>query len=290
MLDTDDVIAFMATHARLLDRQRAQLALGTGSADAVLAALAGYRNPDGGYGWGLEPDLRAPSSQPAGALHAFEVFEEVAPATTPNAAALCDWLGERSLDGGALPFSLAGADQPGSAPWWAKADPSVPSLHITAAVVGSAHRVARHDRAVADHPWLPRATAWCMDGIARIEGADRAYELLYVLLMLDAVHDVVPKAPAELSRVAAFLPPSGALPVGVGDELLRPLAFSPWPDRPLRAAINSQAIADDLARLRDEQLPDGGWDVDFTPGSPMAALEWRGYATVSAVRILTANG
>lgn len=43
--------------------------------DGALAALSAYRNPDGGYGWGLEADLRARESQPGAALHAFEVFE-----------------------------------------------------------------------------------------------------------------------------------------------------------------------------------------------------------------------
>ena len=46
---------------------------------AVLAAVDGYRNRDGGYGWGLEPDFRSRTSQPGGALHAFEAFADVVP-------------------------------------------------------------------------------------------------------------------------------------------------------------------------------------------------------------------
>ena len=55
----------------------------------MLAALDGHRNPDGGYGWGLEADLRSPESQPGAALHAFEVFEEIAPATSPPRRSSC---------------------------------------------------------------------------------------------------------------------------------------------------------------------------------------------------------
>ena len=69
----------MAGHARQLDRRRLDLLVGRGEVSEVLAALEAYRNDDGGYGWGLEPDLRSPESQPAGALHAFEVFAEVGP-------------------------------------------------------------------------------------------------------------------------------------------------------------------------------------------------------------------
>ena len=76
-IDLGAAAAFMAGHARILDRRRFQLLLGESDSDAVLAALDGYRNPDGGYGWGLEPDLRSPESQPGAALHAFEVFADV---------------------------------------------------------------------------------------------------------------------------------------------------------------------------------------------------------------------
>lgn len=41
-------VSFMAGHARTLDRRRLDLLLGSDDSDAVLAALDGYRNPDGG--------------------------------------------------------------------------------------------------------------------------------------------------------------------------------------------------------------------------------------------------
>jgi hypothetical protein len=89
-IDLDGASDFMVAHARMLDRRRFELQFGEGDPDATLAALNAYRNPDGGYGWGLEPDLRAVESQPGAALHAFEVFEELAPVVAPQAVALCD--------------------------------------------------------------------------------------------------------------------------------------------------------------------------------------------------------
>jgi hypothetical protein len=122
--DFDKISAFMATHSRLLDRRRFELLFGGGNAEATLAALAAYRNADGGYGSGLEPDLRSSSSQPVSALHAFEVFEEIAPATAPEATLLCDWLGSITLPDGGLPFGLAIADQAGCAPFFVHVDPA----------------------------------------------------------------------------------------------------------------------------------------------------------------------
>src|SRR3954464_13529097 len=83
--------AFMATHARLLDRRRFDLQLERCRPEDVLVALGAHRNADGGYGWGLEPDLRARGSQPGCALHALEVLEEVGPAGAAEARRLFDW-------------------------------------------------------------------------------------------------------------------------------------------------------------------------------------------------------
>jgi hypothetical protein len=106
---TIDLLAarnFMATHARVLDRRRFELLDGETDPSGVLAALDGYRNSDGGYGWALEADLRSPESQPAAALHAFEVLEAIAPTTAPQAAALCDSLDSVTLSDGGLPMAL----------------------------------------------------------------------------------------------------------------------------------------------------------------------------------------
>jgi hypothetical protein len=287
MPDLDRILDFVSANARLLDRRRAQLAVGAGDPAAALAALAGYRNADGGFGWALEPDARAPGSQPVAALHAFEVLEEVAPVTSPLATELLDWCGSVALPGGALPFALAGGASAGSAPMWASVDPTVPSLHMTAVVLGIAHRVARRDPAVAAHAWLRHATDWSLEQIAALDEPRHAIEFRYVLALLDAL-----EAGDELARLGAHLPAGGTMAVtgGSPDEAMRPLDFSPEPGRPLRAFIDPLAIEADLDRLETEQHDDGGWDVDWAHWSPAGALEWRGWATVRALRILRANG
>jgi hypothetical protein len=283
--------AFLAAHARVLDRRRFQLHTGQGDPAAVLAAVDAYRNPDGGYGWGLEPDLRSPESQPGAALHAFEVFDELAPATAPQAVALCDWLASVTLPDGGLPFALPVTNPAGCAPFWARADPTVSSLQITAIVAATAHHLAAHDPAVAAHPWLERATSWCLATIGALQERPQAMELAFAMQLLDAVHHTHPEAAALLQRLGAHVPPSGVLQVqgGLEGEAMRPLDFAPTPDRPVRALLAPEVIAADLQRLAGQQQEDGGWAVDFASWSPAAALEWRGYMTVRAVSILQRN-
>jgi hypothetical protein len=283
--------SFMAGHARVLDRRRFELLFDEGKAGPVLAALSAYRNRDGGYGHGLEPDLRAPESQPAAALHAFQVFAEVGPATAPEAAELCDWLDAVSLPDGGLPFALPVEDTSACAPFWAQADPQAFSLQITSIVAAYATRVAAHDPAVAGHRWLAGATKRCLAAIDALEAAPPAYALAFAVRFLDAVHDRADAAPRLLARLAEFIPEDGRLRVSGGhpDEALRPLDLAPEPGRPARTIVDGAAVAADLARLAAGQREDGGWSVDFPAYSPAAALEWRGYATVHALTVLRDN-
>jgi hypothetical protein len=283
---------FMAAHARILDRRRFELRTGETDRSGVLAALDAYRNPDGGYGWGLEPDLRSPESQPAPAWHAFEVLEEIAPETAPQAIALCDWLESIALADGGLPFALPLGLTAGSARWWTESDPAASSLQITAITTAAAQRVATRDPAVAGHPWLERATSYCLDAIRAIDEEPFAYVLAFSVHLLDAVHDSRPEAAELLHKLGSYIPADGRLRVrgGAENEMLKPLDVAPYPDRPARALLSDDAISADLDRLAAEQQDDGGWVVDFVSSSPAGALEWRGYATVRALDILRRNG
>lgn len=288
-VDIAAAASFMATHARVLDRRRFEYLFGQGDVDAVLAAVDGYRNADGGYGWGLEPDLRAPESQPGGALHALEVFAEVGP--VDRAVEVCDWLERVSLPDGGVPFAVAVADTAGCAPFWVQADPKSSSLQSTAFVAGVGHRVAARDERVATHPWLRAATRYCLDAIAALEAAPHAIELRFAVGFLDEVVPTHDEAGALLDKLARFIPADGLVPVtgGKADETMRPLDFAPLPDRPARRLFSDDVIAAELRRVADGQQDDGGWTVDFDSYSPAAALEWRGYATVAALSLLRAN-
>jgi hypothetical protein len=152
--------------------------------------------------------------------------------------------------------------------------------------------VARHDPAVARHPWLARATRYCLDAIANRERPGSTLELLFALGFLDEIAGDKPAAAPLLERFAAAIPPTGSLRVqgGADDEYIRPLDFAPLPDRPIRRHVAPDTVAADLDRLAGRQRDDGGWDVDHVAHSPAAALDWRGYATVHALAILQANG
>ena len=77
--DFNAAAAFVAAHARVLDRRRFQRLFGGGpvlGSTPVRDAVAAYRNDDGGFGHALEPDCRAPGSQPSAVEMALRVLDE----------------------------------------------------------------------------------------------------------------------------------------------------------------------------------------------------------------------
>jgi hypothetical protein len=288
VMDLNVAVSFVATHARLLEGRRLHYLLGHCAPDDALAALDAYRNPDGGYGWGLEPDLRSVTSQPVAAMHALEVLAEVRDTKSQRAPQLCDWLAEHTLADGGMPFALPYSDTTGSAPHWTGADAAVSSLMMTTQLAAQAHRLARHRADIAGHPWLAAATSYCLDAIERMVQAPHAMELMFAMRFLDAAAEQAPRARPLVDRLADHVNSDDPTPVGGGaaDEVLHLLDFTPHPDTYSRASFTEAAIRADLERLAGQQQSDGGWAITFTPYSPAAALEWRGYATVQAIAVL----
>ena len=292
-IDIPAAAAFLAGHGRLVDRRRFALVTGASDdVDGVLAAMDSYRNADGGYGWGFEPDLRSSESQPTAGMHAFEVMVEAGAAAASRAVALCDWLATVTLPDGGLPLTLPVTNPAACASFWLGADPTVSTLQMTAQVAANALRVADHVPAVADHRWLGRAIGWCVDAIDAIDAAPYPHELLFAVRFVGALGAVDRgRATALLGRLSPYLPPDCVVPVagGAPDEALRLFDFVTRPDGIVRDLFTDEVVATELDRLARGQQPDGGWTVDFDAASPAAALEWRGYATVGAVATLTAT-
>jgi hypothetical protein len=182
-------------------------------------------------------------------------------------------------------------DPAACAPFWAGADPTTSSLQITAIVTRAAHRAAARIPALAVHPWLARATGFCVAAVAD-PGPAHPMELAFAVQFLDVAARSVPEAGEALDRLRAQVPADGLLRVtgGAEDEFMRPLDFAPSPGGPARTLFAPAVVEAELERLAAAQQPDGGWTVDFDSYSPAATLEWRGYRTVDALGLLRDNG
>jgi hypothetical protein len=273
---------FVELNARLIDRRRFAALFGDGEPEAVVTALRAYRNPDGGFGNALEPDLRAPTSQPVPVAHAFEMLDEVGAFDDPMVRQACDWLLTITAPEGGVPFVLESAMAHPRAPWW-QPDPEAASLLGTATLAGLLHKHRF------EHPWLEGATQMVW---RQIEGLDptSAYTGRAVFVFLDHVPER-DRAEAAMARIGPALLRSGAIttdPEAQG-EVHFPLDFAPEPGRLSRTPFDDALIERHLDALAAHQLDDGGWMFNWLAWAPLVELEWRGWLTVRALRILRDN-
>ena len=116
----EDGQRFVDARARPLDRARLAWSLGGGDRKPVLDALAPFQNEDGGFGHGLEPDLRTPISTAIATSVALRILKEIeTPATDAMVRRAIAWL-VANVDAERLvwPILTQAAVKAPHAPWW----------------------------------------------------------------------------------------------------------------------------------------------------------------------------
>ena len=68
---------FILTNARMIERRLFQFHFENDHPEGVFHAVYAYRNSDGGFGHGMEPDTSSPESQPLFSIMALETLDEV---------------------------------------------------------------------------------------------------------------------------------------------------------------------------------------------------------------------
>jgi hypothetical protein len=281
--DFDAAAAFVAANARVLDRRRFQRLFEDGPIAPVRDAVAAYRNDDGGFGHALEPDCRAPGSQPAAAEMALRVLDEADAWDEGLVRGACDWLAAVApAEGGAAFVEPTLADWP-HAPWWVPEEGHPASLIATGMIAGTLHA-----RGVS-HPWLDGATEVMWNRIGTLTETS-GYEMFGVLRFLQHVPDR-DRAREAFVRVGPLLIERNlvALDPEASGEVHGVLDFAPDPDSLARSLFDDVTVKAHLDHLAQAQRDDGGWTFNWPAWSPAAELDWRGFLTVDALRVLRAN-
>lgn len=293
----DDVLraarTFLDRDGRLVERRLAAVLFDGASVSGVVDAVRSYRNPDGGFGYGLEPDKRCPASLPIDVERALDIlavangnrggegFGNLDSSDLVQDA--CDWLASVAAPDGAVSLALPVMERYPRAEHWSDWT-YVPGLNPTAGLAGRLHQMR------VTHPWLDRATEWTWARLS--SGFDEdAHALTEVLVFLDHVPDrdragVVGAHVGEWLTQAKWYRADPEDP-GYG---LTPLHVAPSPDSTWRGLFDDTLIDRHLDRLASDQQTDGGWPITWEPPGAASMLEWRGIETLRALRILRAYG
>jgi hypothetical protein len=286
-MTTPDITAatrFLAGNARVLDRRRFERLFAGGDSEPVRAAVAAYRNDDGGFGHALEPDGRTPGSQPAAVQLALRTLHEADAWDDGLVGGALDWLERTAPAEGGTVFVAPGIETWPHAPWWAPVDGLPPSLITTGPIAGALHAHA------VGHPWLERATEMIWRRIDE-PGELGSYDVRGVFAFLQHVPDR-DRAEAAVETVGTLLFERDLVEVDpdAPGEVHGPLDFAPLPDSIARRLFDRSTIEAHLDRLASGQLDDGGWTFNWPAWSTAAELDWRGSLTVDALGVLAANG
>lgn len=166
---------FIVREGRLLERRLLETVFDGASPAGVIDVLRGYRNADGGFGHGLEPDTRCPASLPIYVERALDALIAAGVSDEPMIATACDWLAVVAGPDGAVPLAFPVIEGYPRAEHWTEWT-YVPGLNPTAGLAGRLRELG------VDHAWLDRATKWCFTRLeARSDFDEDAHALGEVL-------------------------------------------------------------------------------------------------------------
>jgi hypothetical protein len=293
---TNDILttgrAFLDREGRLVERRLAAVLFDGADPSGVVDAVRAYRNPDGGFGHGLEPDKRCPASLPIDVESALDIVlvaggggkdHPGGPDLDGLIRGACDWLGSVAAPDGAVPLSFPVMEAYPRAEHWSEWT-YTPGLNPTAGLAGRLHRMG------VTHTWLDRATDWSWN---RLESGfdEDAHALAEVLVFLAHVPDRG-RAEAVSAHVGDWLAKAQWYREDPDDPAygVTPLHLAPSPDSPWQRLFDGTTIEGHLSRLARDQQPDGGWSITWEPPGVASTLEWRGIETLRALRTLRAYG
>jgi hypothetical protein len=287
---------FLWTSGRVLEQRRFEFLFG-GRADpaGVLAALDAYRSQDGGYAFGLEPDVRGPAGQPISVPSALRVLAETGSLHDVQAMRICDWLAENTAADGGVPAVLPSLRAYPRPPWLPIGDEPAGDLLATGQIAGPLLRAG------VKHHWLEPASGFCRHAIEQLEQT-HPYEAEAAVAFLDGTPDRAWAGPqakrlGELVRDQRIVlldpdhPEQACLSPGYAPgEYHLPHDYAPRPDSLARTWFTDAEMDRSLRHLADSQQDDGGWPISWAQWSPTSDMEARPGMTLTALLILRVYG
>ena len=275
---------FIWENARLLERAIFEYRFYDGSPERIVNILRTYQNADGGFGQALEPDLRAPDSQPLFVEFALRTLYECDIHDAELAYSACNFLAMHTDPRGGIPAIFASASRYPRADHWNNPAAEQPSLDRLSGLVGLALWQG------IQHPWLEQVVPACLDYTANVQFND-AHTILTAFCLIESLAQkrdmeiLFEKLTNELLKARFY-----CAEVPVKDYGLTPLSFAPRPDAFCRRMFTQVQIEEHLSDMEAKQEEDGGWPIQWKPPGEQSKWEWRAYKTVNAMCILRAYG
>ncbi|WP_309296687.1 hypothetical protein [Paenibacillus sp. L3-i20] len=280
---------FIYNNARLIDRQRFSYFFEDGSQDAVLKALQAYQNADGGFGNGLEPDIRCPHSQPVPTEVALHTMDAIGAIDTKIMDGIFRYLEHITLKEGGLPLAFRNLLDFPHAPWWNIESDDIASLNPTGNIVALLLKL-KVGPDLLKEAWFSRNAEYVWQSIEHREPTEY-HDVVQWISFLEQAPDQARAIPVK-KRLDEWLAKPGVIerdPYAEG-YVQKVLDYVSSPTSYARKFVTDEEIELHLDALIEQQQEDGGWLISFPETSSIAGLEWRGSLTVDRLVTLRAFG
>lgn len=291
MNSVDAGLQWIETNGRAVDRAELERVRGA-DATGLLAALEGYANDDGGFGRGLEPDVRMGGSSVIATTIALELLTGCgAPASEPLVAGAMEYLVEMfDGDARAWPSVPPDIDDAPHAPWWNYMRPEDQMINPRAEVVGYMHTWPGFlDAALRDDLTSELATL-----LSEAEELEMHEVLVFDRMLRAGLPDDVRSDLWKPFRALALKAVNTDRRAWESYQL-SPLKVVGSPDHPLADDL-AGPIEDNLDFLLEQQEVDGSWKPPWSWSDqhpdewPIAEREIRSRVTTEALSSLIRFG
>lgn len=291
--------AFILERARPLERTLYAHFFEGADAGTALDALAAFQNADGGFGHGIEPDLRTSASSAIATSVALQTLRDTkTPATHPIVArAIAYLLATYDAAGEVWPIIPPEANDAPHAPWWTWSEALAENwggfrANPRAEIVGYLYDYA----SLVPPELLARLTDAVVEHAEALPDAMEMHDLLCYLRLVethtlpDAARERLRERLARAVRATVVFDAAGR-----GGYGLTPLAAAPSPDAPFASTLG-EAVEHNLDYEIGQQSDDGSWSPawswgdDYPEAWAAARIEWQGVLTLKSLRSLQAWG
>lgn len=293
---------FLKIRARPLERALFEHRFEGAPADGVLAELARFQNRNGGFGHGLEPDLRTPSSSSLATGIGLRILKELGCSVDhPMVGNTIHWLlNDYNPLTEVWRVVPADANDHPHAPWWHDEAGSLERTFDAFAIIPRAELVGLlHAYAsIVPASFLRDITEITVRSIETIEplGSGGGDDLVYALSLAQTEGLLEAQRDRLLARIRGVVPAAVSRdPAEWSGYCIAPLKIAPSPQSPVADLIWDEVQAH-LDYQIEHQGPQGAWDPVWTWGDAYpeawaeARLEWQGHLTLETLTALRAYG
>lgn len=277
---------FILTNARMIERRLFEFHFENGTTEGIFHAVYAYRNSDGGFGHGMEPDTASPESQPLFSIMALETLDEVG------------YLTKEIILNDFMPYFESITTEKGGIPWMFRPKSTYPceehfkTVKEWAALSTTAPLLGILEKYKIDIPWMKKAEQFVWSDFERLKDKHIFCYLCVprwlTFLKYTKSRDKAKKTINDLKNwiLADGVICKDKLDDGWGlYEKPHSLNYAHSSESILYSLFTKETIESDLKGLINRQKDDGRWDTWYGI-SEGTKLEWAGIQTLWALKTL----